>query len=145
MGLVLRGRTSLQDQPLVAEQVLIERIKDRQGLPKVDGDGFLARHRISQILAKRGKGEAASLPAKDQALFDRYLAAAGNLDNRLDLLAKARAEKARDLLLAKGVAAARLDIGEREAAGDAGVVISFRQRPAVKGKPKSSGSAKKNA
>ena len=143
MGLVLRGRTSLQDQPLVAEQVLIERIKDRQGLPKVDGDGFLARHRISQILAKRGKGEAASLPAKDQALFDRYLAAAGNLDNRLDLLAKARAEKARDLLVAKGVAATRLDIGEREAAGDAGVVISFRQQPAVKGKLKSSGSAKK--
>ena len=136
MGLVLRGRTSQQDQPLVAEQALIDRIKDKQGLPKVDGDGFLARYRISQILAKRGKGQAAPLPAKDQALFDRYLAAAGNLDSRLDLLAKTRAEKARDLLVAKGVSASRLNIGEREAVGDAGVVISYRQQPAVKGKTK---------
>ena len=143
MGLVLRGRTSLQDQPLVAEQALIDRIKDKQGLPKVDGDGFLVRLRISQILAKRGKGESVPLPAKDQPLFDRYLAAAGNQENRLDQLAKARAEKARDLLVAKGVAAARLNIGEREAPGDAGVVISFRQQPAVKEKPKSSGSTEK--
>jgi hypothetical protein len=136
MGLVLRGRTSMQDRPLVAEQILIERIKDRQGLPKVEGAGFLAHRRISQILAKRGKGEASPLPAKDQSLFDRYLAAAGNLENRLDLLAKARAEKARDLLVSKGVDATRLNIGEREAVGDAGVVISFRQQPALKGKPK---------
>jgi hypothetical protein len=126
----------MQDRPLVAEQILIERIKDRQGLPKVEGAGFPAHRRISQILAKRGKGEASPRPAKDQALFDRYLAAAGNLQNRLDLLAKARAEKARDLLVSKGVDANRLNIGEREAVGDAGVVISFRQQPAVKGKPK---------
>ena len=143
MGLVLRGRTSSQDQPLVAEQMLIERFMAGQGLPKVDGAGFLANRRITQILAKRGKGEAAALPAKDQALFVRYLAAAGNVENRLDLLAKTRAEKARDLLVAKGVAANRLSIGDREAVGDAGVVISFRQQPAGKGNAKSSGSTEK--
>ena len=143
MGLVLRGRTSSQDQPLVAEQMLIERFMAGQGLPKVDGAGFLANRRITQILAKRGKGEAAALPAKDQALFVRYLAAAGNVENRLDLLAKTRAETARDLLVAKGVAANRLSIGDREAVGDAGVVISFRQQPAGKGNAKSSGSTEK--
>ncbi|MFZ4778797.1 MAG: hypothetical protein ACOYM3_25805 [Terrimicrobiaceae bacterium] len=138
MGLMLRGRTSLQDRPMVAEQLLIERIKDGQGLPKVEGSGFLANHRISQILAKRGKGKAAPLPAKDQPLFDRYLAAAGNLEDRLDQLAKTRAENARDLLVDKGIVANRLDIGDREAVGDAGVVISFRQQPAGKKKPQHS-------
>lgn len=42
------------------------------------------------------------------------------------------------------IAATRMSIGDREAEGDAGVVISFRLQPAGKEKPKSSASTEKN-
>jgi hypothetical protein len=41
-------------------------------------------------------------------------------------LAKQRAEKVRQLLVAKGANPKNLSVGEREADGEAGVVIGFR-------------------
>ncbi len=129
IGLTLRGRTSMDDRPLVAEQLLIERVKQGKGLPELDGAGFLAKFRIKQILSRRGKGKSASVSAKDQPLFDRYLAAVEIPEDRLDKLAKLRAEKVREMLVAKGVKEGRLSIGNREAVGEAGVVISFLPQP----------------
>ena len=125
IGLILRGRTSTDDRPSVAEQLLVERVKQGKGLPELDGAGFLARLRIKQFLSRRSKGKSASISVKDQPLFNRYLAAVEIPEDRLDTLAKLRAEKVREMLVAKGVNAGRLSIGNREAVGEAGVVISF--------------------
>jgi hypothetical protein len=134
MGLTLRGRTGPADMPVVAEQVLVERIKNGKGLPDVEGTGILVRRRISQALTARDKsgaaktGEAPALSAEDKVVFDRCIAAAEVEPSRLDALAKSRAEKVRDLLVAKAIDAARVTVGEREADGDPGVVISLRSR-----------------
>jgi len=62
---------------------------------------------------------------KDQPLFNRYLAAVEIPEDSLDRLARLRAEKVREMLVAKGVNAGRISIGNREVVGEAGVVISF--------------------
>ncbi|MFN2375673.1 MAG: DUF748 domain-containing protein [Candidatus Binatia bacterium] len=131
MGLSLRGRTGNADAPLVAEQILIERLKAGDGLPDLEDSGFLARRRIGQALLARDKAatkkaEVPTLSAEDQALYDRYLAAVEIPAARLDALAAARAEQVRDQLQARKVDPGRVAIGEREAAGDPGVVLSFR-------------------
>jgi len=134
MGLLLRGRTGAEDLPLVAEQILIERVKAGDGVPSVDGAGLLVRRRLSQFLEARdkaltkGKPQPEPLSADDKAVFDRCIAKVEVPPARLDALAKARADKLRDLLLAKGVNAERLTIGEREAEGSPGVLVSLRSR-----------------
>ena len=132
--LVLRGRISSDDRPLVAEQILIEKIKAGKGLPEVDGLGFLARRRISQALKDADKSGAArsgppeGLSAEDRALYDKTIAAVEIPPDRLNGLASARAAKMRDLVVAKKVDAARVVVGEREADGEAGVVVSLASR-----------------
>jgi hypothetical protein len=125
MGLMLRGRSSTDDRPLVAEQLLFEQVKQGKGLPELAGTGFFDHLKIKQILSRRNKDKSASVSAKDQPLFNRYLAAVEIPEDRLDTLAKLRAEKVREMLVAKGVNAARISIGNREAVGEGGVVISF--------------------
>jgi hypothetical protein len=131
IGLMLRGRTGTDDRPPVAEQLLVERVGQGKGLPELDGAGFLARLRIKQVLSRRSKGKPASVSAEDQPLFNRYLAAVEIPEDRLDALAKLRAEKLREMLVAKGVHAGRLSVGSREAVGEAGVVISFQPKQGV--------------
>jgi hypothetical protein len=126
MGLLLRGRTGPEDKPLVAEQMIVERVAAGDGLPDLDGAGFLARRRVSQAFERRGKGAEAGLEGEDRELYDRYVASMDVPAARLDDLAKQRAEKARALLLEKGVPATRVSVGEREAEGEAAVVLSFR-------------------
>jgi hypothetical protein len=125
MGLMLRGRTSTDDRPLVAEQILFEQVKQGKGLPELEGTGFFEHLKIKQILSRRGKDKSASVSVKDQPLFNRYLASVEIPEDRLDTLARLRAEKLRGMLVAKGVNAARISVGNREALGEAGVVISF--------------------
>ena len=125
MGLMLRGRASTDDRPLVAEQLLFEQVKQGKGLPELAGTGFFDHLKIKQLLSRRNKDKSASVPVKDQPLFNRYLAAVEIPEDRLDTLAKLRAEKVREMLIAKGVSAARISIGNREAVGEGGVVISF--------------------
>ena len=125
MGLMLRGRTSTDDRPLVAEQLLFEQVKQGKGLPELAGTGFFDHLKMKQLLSRRNKDKSASVSVKDQPLFNRYLAAVEIPEDRLDTLAKLRAEKVREMLIAKGVSAARISIGNREAVGEGGVVISF--------------------
>jgi hypothetical protein len=133
MGLTLRGRTSAEDRPLVAEQILIERLKAGDGLPDLKDSGFLARRRIGQALLAKDKSPSAkkgtepeALSGEDQALYARYIAAVEIPPARLDALAKARVDKLRELLLAKAVDATRLSVADREADGEAAVVVSLR-------------------
>ena len=126
MGLLLRGRTGPEDVPLVAEQMLVERVAAGDGLPDLDDAGFLARRRVSQAFERKGKGGKTKLEGEDQALYDRYVASVEVPAARLDALAKQRADKARTLLLEKGVAATRVTVGDREAEGESAVVLSFR-------------------
>lgn len=125
MGLMLRGRTSTDDRPLVAEQLLFEQVKQGKGLPELAGTGFFDHLKMKQILSRRNKDKSASVSVKDQPLFNRYLAAVEIPEDRLDTLARLRAEKVREMLIARGVNAARISIGNREAVGEGGVVISF--------------------
>lgn len=135
MGLVLRGRISAEDRPKVAEQILLERMKAGQGLPEVAGAGFFEKHRIGSVLSKRAKGKDVAISDKDKALYDRYVAAVQIPDERLNALAKDRAGKARDMLVAKGIKPTSITVGEREADGDAGVVISFGKQGAPAAPP----------
>ena len=126
MGLALRGRVGPEDRPVVAQQILVERWASGEGLPEVEEATFLARRRIGQALSKRAKNEPAELAPEDQALFEKYVAAVAVPDERLAALAKARAERVRQLLVEKGVAAARVAVGEPEAEAKPGVVIGFK-------------------
>jgi hypothetical protein len=126
MGLALRGRVGPEDRPIVAQQILVERWASGAGLPELDDASFLARRRVGQALSKRAKGEAAELAPEDQALFDRYVAAVPVPDERLAALAKSRAERVRQLLVEKGVAAGRVAVGDAEAESKPGVVIGFK-------------------
>ncbi len=132
--LVLRGRTSPEDRPLVAEQLLIERIKAGKGLPDVEGSGFLARRRISQALVAADKSSAArkgppaGMSPEDRALYDKTIAAVEIPNDRLVALSSARASSIRALLIAKKIDPARVAVGEREADGEAGVVVSLAAR-----------------
>jgi Domain of Unknown Function (DUF748) len=126
VALSLRGRVGPDDRPKVAEQMLIERWQADDGLPELEGTNILSRRRIGQALARRAKGEPTQLEAEDQALYDRYVASVAVPDERLAALAKSRAEVVRGELVAKGVAAPRLAVGEPEAEATPGVVIAFR-------------------
>ena len=126
MGLALRGRVGPEDRPVVAQQILVERWTSGEGLPDVEEATFLARRRIGQALSKRAKGEPAELAPEDQALFEKYVAAVAVPDERLAALAKARAERVRQLLVEKGVVASRVAVGEPEAEAKPGVVIGFK-------------------
>ncbi len=126
LGLSLRGRIGAVDIPILADGLLVERAKAGQKLPEVSHVGFLARRRIGIYLARRAKGLEAVLSAEDQALYARYVAATEVPADVLTALARQRAEKVRDLLVAKGGNVNRLTIGEREVDGDPGVVISLQ-------------------
>lgn len=126
MGLVLRGRTGPADNPIVAAQILMERTKAGDPLPEVKDAGLLARLSARQILLKRARGEAPRVSAKDEALMDRLVAAVVIPPERMASLAKSRAEKLANMLASRGVDRKKLTIGENEAAGDPGVVISLR-------------------
>lgn len=125
LGLSLHGRAGPPDRPLLAEQVLVEGWQRGEGLPELEGAGLLARRRIGAALERRAAGAAAQLDPDDQALYERYVAATAVPRERLDDLAAARAARVRDELVARGVAAERIELGEPAAEGPPGVVLSL--------------------
>lgn len=135
VALSLCGRTGPADLPVLADRLLVERARAGQKLPDVPPAGFLARRRIGIYLARRAKGQEAVLGDEDRALYARYVAATEVPAELLTSLAVQRAEKVRDLLAARGVNAKRLNVGEREADGEPGVVISFQPLLPDAGKP----------
>ncbi|PTX98837.1 hypothetical protein DB345_03710 [Spartobacteria bacterium LR76] len=143
LQLALRGRIGPEDLPILADRQLVENARAKVKLPELPQVGFLARRRIGIYLAKRAKGEDATLGAEDQALYARYVAAVQVPDDQLQLLARQRAEKVRDLLVARKVDSKRLAVGEREADGQPGVVISFQPPPSDGGKPVKAPATKK--
>lgn len=126
VALVLRGRTGAEDRPILAEQILLEQAAAGERLPEIPDAGFLARRWVGEYLAKRNRGESVTLDAKDSAVFLRFVAAVEVPRVRLDALSKARAEKVKALLVAKGAKPSSLIIGDPEAAGAPGVVLSFQ-------------------
>lgn len=136
MGLTLRGRISPEDRPVVAGQILVERVRSGDALPEVSGVGFLERQKMKGYLARLGKGKAVESAEKIQALYDRYVAAIKVPEERLTALAKQRAEQVRDRLVAKGAPLKNLNVGDRDIDGPAGVVIAFRQQPPNESSPK---------
>jgi hypothetical protein len=131
MSLTLRGRTGAADRPLLAEQMLGQRVRSGKGLPDMKGVSFLAKRRLGQAFLARDRaagaraGSPAALSSDDQALYDRYVAGQDVPAESLDALAKSRGEKVRELLLARKVAEGRVSVGARDADGDPGVVIGL--------------------
>jgi hypothetical protein len=130
MVLVLKGRTGPEDRPVVAEQILVERLKAGDGLPDMEGAGFLAKRRIGQALLARDpsaakKKEPEPLSKDDQALCDRYIAGVEIPAARLDELARRRAENFRGLLVARKVPDSRVQLAAREPDGSPGVVLGL--------------------
>lgn len=128
LGLLLRGRIGAEDRPLVARQILTERWKAGEGLPDVEDSGFLARRRIGQALVRSSEGKKAELSGEDQALYERTVAAVQIPETRLAALARGRAERARALLLAQGVAVSRVAVGDPEAEGAPAVVVGLQTK-----------------
>ncbi len=126
IGLTLRGRIGPADIPILADGLLVEGAKAGRKLPEIPHVGFLARRSIGIYLKKRAKGQEATLSPEDQAIYERYVAATEVPAEVTTALARQRAEKVRDSLMAKGVNAARLTIGDRDLDGDPGVVISLQ-------------------
>jgi hypothetical protein len=139
IGLVLRGRTGDADRPALAEQFLLEQVRERKGLPEVAGAGFPTRRWIAGYLLRRAKGEAAELSEKDREVFQRFLAAADVSPERFAELANTRSQKVRQLLIEKGANPKNVSIGEPQAPGEPGVDISLGEKtpsPEVPAKPK---------
>ncbi len=126
LGLRLAGRAGPADRPLVAEQILVERAVAGEAWPELEGAGFLERRRVVQALAARGRGESAALSPEDQALLARYAAAVEIPPERMQDLARRRAEAVRDALASShGIDTARLALAEAVEEGDPAVVIEL--------------------
>jgi hypothetical protein len=125
LALVLRGRAGPADDPRLAEAMLSERVLAGEGLPDLEGVGFLQRRRVRGALAERGRGEGGALEAEDEAALARYVAGVAVPPERRAALARARAEAARAALLSAGaLEPERVRIGEVEE-GDPGVVLEL--------------------
>jgi hypothetical protein len=124
LAVALAGRAGPEDRPLLAERWLVERASAGEPLPEVQGASFLARRRLSQALAARGRGEAATLSPDDDALLTRMRDAAPVPPERFSALAAARAAAARDHLLARGLGAGRATL-EPPAEGPPGVAVEL--------------------
>jgi len=126
LKLSLLGHAGPADRPLVAEQMLVERVGGGDSLPDLEGAGFFARRRLFSALEKRARGEAAPLSPDDQVLLGRYVAAEQVPPDRMTALARRRAEAVRGALVSqKGVEAARIEVGAAPEAGDPAVVVEF--------------------
>ena len=126
LGLRLRGRVGPADRPLVAEQILAERSAAGEDWPTVEGGGFLARRRVAQALEARGRGESVELSVEDGALLARTAAAVPVPGERIQALARRRAEAVRDALAsAHGIDAGRLPVGAAADEGEPAVVIEL--------------------
>lgn len=131
LALRLRGRTGPDDRPRVAEQMLIERVEAGDGLPELeDGAGFLQRRRIAGALADRGRGKPGELDSDDAAMLERYIAAVGVPDERLDALARARAEAVREIAVSDyGVSPTHLILAAAAPSGAPGVLLELAPAP----------------
>lgn len=126
LALRLRGRAGPGDRPLLAEQILVEQAVAGAEWPEIEDAGFLARRRLVQALAARGRGEGAELSPEDAALLARYVAAVEVDPERMRQLAQLRSEAVRDeLVSAHGVDARRLSLGEAPAPGEPAVVLEL--------------------
>lgn len=123
MRLLVRGRTGPEDRPVLAGQILLERVEAGQGWPEVPEAGFLARRRISHHIEKLLEGEKAVLEKKDLTIYEGYLASVQVPEERLRQLAKERAEKVLKLLATQGAPPERLSVAEPPAEGEPGVEI----------------------
>jgi hypothetical protein len=128
LDIELRGLSGPSDGPPLAEAMLIERLEAGDGLPDVEDAGLLARRRVASALRARGRGEPGELDDGDRALLGRYVAVVEVPPERLAALARLRAETVRDALVADGVDAARLTVGET-GSGDPGVLLELTSAP----------------
>jgi hypothetical protein len=125
LALVLRGRAGSADDPHLAEAMLSERVLAGEGLPELEGVGFLQRRRVRGALAARGRGEPGALEPEDEAALARWVAGVAVPPERRSALARARAEAARAALLSAGaLEPERVRIGEVEE-GDPGVALGL--------------------
>jgi hypothetical protein len=126
LGLRLRGRVGPADRSLVAEQILAERAAAGEDWPTVEGEGFFARRRLAEALEARARGESAALSPEDEALLARTAAAVKVPAERMQALARQRAEAARErIAAARGIDVRRLQIGDAAGEGDPAVLLEF--------------------
>jgi GAF domain-containing protein len=110
----------------LAEQILAERAAAGGDWPEVEGGGFLARRRLVGALEARSRGEVGELSPEDAALLDRTAAAVRIPAERMQALARQRAETARErIAAAREIDPRRLQVGEAAAEGDPAVLLEF--------------------
>jgi hypothetical protein len=112
LGLELRGRSDVEDDPALAERMLIEMVVADAELPPVDA-GFLQKRRLSGALEDRGEGRPDELGPEDTHALARWIGAVEVPPDRRDDLARERATAVRDALVeSHGVSPDRLRVGD---------------------------------
>lgn len=111
LGVVLHGRAVAADEPELAQQMLIEQIGSGEELPVLPEVGWVERRSIVRALEALSRGEPTELDADGRALLRRYVESVEVPPERLEALARARAERVRELLVAaEGVASGRIAV-----------------------------------
>lgn len=128
LGLRLHGRVGPEDEPALAERILMEQVVAEAELPPVEA-GFLQKRRLHGALEDRARGETGGLDAEDAAALARWVEAVEVTQAERSALAEARATAVRDTLVAEhGIAAQRIELGA-PLEGTPGVVIELAPAP----------------
>jgi len=121
LALMLQGSFGPEDDPALAERMLIAAVEEEEELPPVSA-GFLQKRRLEGALKKRGEGRDDGLEGEDAEQLESWIAAVEVTDEKRQGLAKARAQALRELLVERGVAEGSLVAGD-PVKGEPGVEI----------------------
>ncbi len=128
LGLLLHGRVGPEDEPGLAERILMEQVVAEAELPPVEA-GFLQKRRLRGALEERAQGETGELAADDAAALARWIEAVEVTDAERSALAEARATAVRDALVGEhGIGPERIALGPR-LEGTPGVVVELAPAP----------------
>jgi hypothetical protein len=112
LGLELRGRSGVEDDPALAERMLTEMVVADAELPPVDA-GLLQKRRLRSALEDRAHGRPGDLGPEDAEALARWIDAVEVPPIRRDELANERATAVRDALLESHAASSdRLRVGD---------------------------------
>jgi hypothetical protein len=125
LGLKLRGQVGPEDEPGLAQGILMAQVVADAELPPVDA-GFLQKRRLRRALEDRAVGETRDLGADDAAALTRWIEAVDVMDEERRALARDRATAVRSALVEEhGIAAERIELGEPLQQEAPGVVVEL--------------------
>jgi hypothetical protein len=118
LGVMLHGRALPDAEPELALQLLVEHSQAGEELPALPEVGWVERRSIVRALEALSRDEPTELDDEGRALLSRYAASVDIPPERLEALARARAEGVRERLVSgEGVALGRIGVRVDAATG----------------------------